>query len=151
MIEPEELLVPFPGEAPAGIDLRNPHRRPDYSDAKQAYLNAVKRTTDALVDKPPDWDDVIRRCGAILMEQSKDLEVAAWLAEALACAGGFGGLTAGAAVVTGLVERFGPGLFPAPFADEPDVPAEEARLRPLAVSAFQYAPGQSDSAPWPLP
>jgi type VI secretion system protein ImpA len=131
MIDPEVLLDPFPDDAPAGIDLRNPNFRPEYTDARRASSNARQRAENAVAENPPDWDDVIERCGGILMQQSKDMEVAAWLAEALAYADGPAGLADGAAVIKGLVDRFWTGLFPAPFTDEPDVSAEEARLRPL--------------------
>jgi type VI secretion system protein ImpA len=49
-----------------------------------------------------------------LAETTKDLEVAAWLTEAMVRAHGLPGLTAGAQIMAGLAERYWDGLFPLP-------------------------------------
>ena len=49
-----------------------------------------------------------------LTENTKDLEVAAWMTEALVRSHGLAGLTAGAQVMSGLAENYWDGLFPLP-------------------------------------
>ena len=49
-----------------------------------------------------------------LTETTKDLEVAAWLTEALVRSHGLAGLTAGAQLMAGLAEQYWDGLFPLP-------------------------------------
>ena len=88
------LLAPFPGENPAGEELRY---RPVYDEIKEA-----RRADDALDRgdwqhqlKVSDWDRVIQLSVQALSEKSKDLQIAAWLAEALVKTRGFAGLIEG--------------------------------------------------------
>lgn len=131
MISVDDLLSPVPGEVPHGSDLRNPSSHPLLSDLRSAWRTARQREERPDIRSPADWKAVERQAAAILAGHSKDLEVAAWLAEALLYTDGFAGAAAGGALIAGLVERFWDGLYPAPFADEPAVGAEEARLEPL--------------------
>jgi type VI secretion system protein ImpA len=61
-----------------------------------------------------------------LTETAKDLEVAAWLTEALVRSHGLAGLAAGAQVMGGLAERYWDGLFPLPDED-----GMETRVSPV--------------------
>ena len=61
-----------------------------------------------------------------LTETTKDLEVAAWLTEALVRSHGLAGLTAGAQVMAGLAEHYWDGLFPLPDDD-----GMETRVAPV--------------------
>ena len=61
-----------------------------------------------------------------LTETTKDLEVAAWLTEALVRSHGLAGLAAGAQVIAGLAERYWDGLFPLPDED-----GMETRVSPV--------------------
>jgi type VI secretion system protein ImpA len=131
MIVPEALLVPFPGEAPQGVDLRNPARRPALFDALTELRTARKAEDSIDPPAPPNWTAVERLCRTILTDHSKDMEAAAGLTEAAVHTNGFAGLAAAGAVIAGLAEHFWDGLFPAPEEDEPDITAEDARLRPL--------------------
>jgi type VI secretion system protein ImpA len=133
MIEPEALLAPIPGDMPQGIDLRNPSHKPELYDARVALRAGRQREEAADPGVRPDWRSVEALCGVILTDHSKDLEAAAGLAEALIRNDGFAGFAAAGMVIAGLAERFWPTLYPAPEEDEPEVSAEEARLRPLNV------------------
>ena len=62
---------------------------------------------------PPDWRDCPSACRpAVLARRSKDLQVAAWLTEALTRTYGFPGLRDGLRVLRGLHEAFWETLHP---------------------------------------
>ena len=112
-----KLLAQIPGESPTGIDLReNTSPTSDYyavRDARRTASDAERR-----IDKgeepsePPDWRSVFERATKVLAEKSKDLEVSAYLIEALVRLKGFPGLRDGYRLSRELVERFWEGLFP---------------------------------------
>ncbi|MFP4361930.1 MAG: type VI secretion system protein TssA, partial [Alphaproteobacteria bacterium] len=77
--------------------------------------------------KRADWNAVIEEAAATLTQRSKDLQVAAWLVEALVERDGFGALAPGLDFLDALLDRYWDGLFPA-LDDDGDV---EARLAPL--------------------
>jgi type VI secretion system protein ImpA len=134
MIELDRLLAPLQGELPQGVDLRRQADQTLLLDLRDAWRTARSREQRQDSDPgaaPPDWGAVERQASGILAEQSKDLEVAVWLCEALARTEGFAGLAAGGALIAGLAERFWPVLYPAPPIDEPEIGVEEARLQPL--------------------
>lgn len=111
MLDLDLLLAPFPGENPAGEDLRY---RPVYDEIKEA-----RRADDALDRgdwqhelKVSDWDRVIQLSVQALSEKSKDLQIAAWLAEALVKTRGFAGLIGGLKLIGGLLTGFWEELYP---------------------------------------
>ncbi len=145
MIDLDELLAPIGDSVPQGVDLRNPSQHTILSDLRSIWRRArqlaERQEKEAATDgssvqhqekeAAPDWASVQHQAEAILARHSKDLEVAAFLAEAILYTEGFAGLANGGALIAGLVEGFGDSLYPAPRADEPGVSAEEARLEPL--------------------
>jgi type VI secretion system protein ImpA len=135
MIDPADLLAPVPGDAPQGIDLRNPGSHPLRSDLRTAWSNVRQRQQRGEAETRGDWAEVERQAAVLLRDYSKDLEVAVWLAEALVQTDGFAGLAAGGQVLNGLVAGFWDTLYPIPDPDEPDMTAEEARLEPLSYLA----------------
>jgi type VI secretion system protein ImpA len=116
----EALLAPIPGEQPAGADLREDYspQSPYYRlrDAR-AEARASERAMDAGGEEagvPPQWR-TIRELGATaLAERSKDLEIAAWLIEALLRSDGLPGITAGCRLMSGLAAQYWDGLYPRP-------------------------------------
>lgn len=71
--------------------------------------------------KEADWDFVITRCCALLEKKSKDLKLAAWLAEAGAKKHRMRGLAEGLHVIAGLFQRFwDQGLYPESDAGDHD-------------------------------
>src|ERR1700692_687787 len=115
----EVLLAPIPGDAPQGIDIREDYSatspynrlRDARSEARDAERGQDAGDQDAR-DPTPLWRTV--RDGALktLAETTKDLEVAAWLTEALVRSHGLVGLGAGAQLMAGLAEQYWDGLFP---------------------------------------
>lgn len=128
------LLAPFPGEQPAGSDPRSDvSPQSSYFRLRDARADArqIERSSDhdtAETGVPPSWNAVRDHALSILSGTGKDIEVAAWLAEALVRQHGLAGLTQGAALIAGLVrEYWAHGLYPLP--DEDGI---EGRTTPLA-------------------
>ena len=107
----EAILAPIPGDNPAGEDLRY---SPAYDQIKEA------RRADDLLDrgdwqreiKTSDWDTVITTAVDALINKTKDLQIAAWLTEALIKTEGFDGLAAGLKILTGLLKDYWEHLYP---------------------------------------
>ncbi|CAH2602718.1 Type VI secretion system protein TssA [Rhodovastum atsumiense] len=131
---PDQLAAPFADGPAAGADPRadvTPQSlyfrlRDARSDAR-----AAERTADndpsAQDSGTGHWKRVRDLATQILGGQGKDLEVAAWLTEALVRSDGLAGLVAGTALLRRLVARYwSDGLFPLPDEEGP-----EARLAPL--------------------
>jgi len=137
------MLSPLPhGEGGAGHDLRQ-----DYSanslyqklrDAR-AEARAAERAQDAAEDDhavPQQWRDVKQLGLLCLAEQTKDLEIAAWLAEALVRLDGMRGLRDSARLLAGLLEQYWDHVFPLPDED-----GQESRAAPLAGLSGAAADG----------
>lgn len=126
-VDVEALLQPIPGDLPAGSNLRY---EPIYDE-----LRELRREDDALAPrgvwrsklKTADWPALIDRAQSALTARSKDLQVAAWMTEALTARYGLAGTATGFAILAGLVARFWSGLWPAAGED----PEEDARLTVL--------------------
>jgi type VI secretion system protein ImpA len=104
------LLAPIPGGSPAGENLRYSRL---YEDIREA-----RRAEDALAageaePKRSDWDTVVALATDGLTKQTKDLQVAAWLTEALIHTDGFAGLLAGLKLLAGLLEDYWDTMHPA--------------------------------------
>jgi type VI secretion system protein ImpA len=117
------LLAPIAGEAPAGTDLRgDPSAQSLYyrlRDAR-AEARAAERATEAddgAAAAPAQWRTVRELGIEAIAEHTKDLEIAAWLTEALLRCDGLAGFTAGVRLMNGLVEAFWDDLFPLPDED----------------------------------
>lgn len=130
----DALLQPIPGDHPAGEDLRgDPSPTSLYYQVKdaRAAARAAERAGSQFEQGQqvvgPEWRTVLRIAPQILSTKAKDLEIAAWLTEALVREHGFAGLRDGFRLTRGLVEKFWDGLHPMP--DEDGV---ATRVAPLA-------------------
>lgn len=128
------LLAPLnTGKEGAGVDLRadysstSPYQR--LRDARSA-ARAEERARDAEggveMVEAAGWGDVLSVGQTALANQSKDMEVAAWMTEALVRIHGLPGLTAGAMLMTGLCDKFWDAGFP-----QPDEDGLEVRSSPI--------------------
>jgi type VI secretion system protein ImpA len=119
------LLAPIPGDAPGGRDLRYD---PRYDAIREARREDADLPQGAFVAerKLADWPRVQKDTTALLTTESKDLQLAAWLTEALLKRHGLGGLTDGLTVLAGLLQDFWEVCFPE--LEDGDV---ELRLGPL--------------------
>ncbi len=122
---PDDLLNPIEGPNPSGVNLRY---NPVYDKIKEARREE---------DQPPpgmterdrktaDNSLVIKLTTDTLTTKTKDLQLAAWLTEALLKQKGFGGLRDGLAVCHGLVEKFWDTVYPE--IEDGDVQARGAPL-----------------------
>src|SRR5262245_17625246 len=117
-----KLLTPIAGDNPAGADLRaDPTPGSPYYVIKDARNAARAAERQAVVPgeetAPPDWRPVLQHATKALAEKSKDLEITAYLIEALVRLHGFSGLRDGFRLARELVERFWEGLYPRPDED----------------------------------
>lgn len=110
-----DLLNPIPGPNPSGEYIRG---KPIYDEIAQARKEEQeigprdRPDVWALPAKKADWPRVVKLAGEVLTTQSKDLQVAAWLTEAMLRLEGFPGLTAGLGLLKDLVEQFWDTLYP---------------------------------------
>jgi type VI secretion system protein ImpA len=105
------LLAPIAGENPAGESVR-------YSGEYDAIQDA-RREDDVLPMgewqrevKTADWRTVVNLGTEVVAAKSKDLQIAAWMVDALVRRNGFAGLRDGLRLLRELQENFWGGLFP---------------------------------------
>jgi type VI secretion system protein ImpA len=135
-----DLLTAIPGGNPSGADLRYD---PTYDKIKDA-----RRGDDELPQgawqaerKTADYALVVKLTGDALATKTKDLQLAAWLTEALLKRDGFGGLRDGLALLHSLLADFWETLYP-PIEDD-DVGLRAAPLSWVGqklVPAVRLAP-----------
>jgi type VI secretion system protein ImpA len=112
VLDLEVLLVPIPGDNPSGSDVH--YTRYD-------AIREARREDDGLPkgdweEKGPvkvaEWKKVVELTTKILATESKDLQIAAWLLEAMVKEEGFPGLRDGLALMKELHQRFWDTLYP---------------------------------------
>ncbi len=120
------LVQPIPGDNPAGINLRY---EPIYDQIQKAREEEADLPQGVWERKriKANWNTVRDLCVQALTQQSKDLQVAAWLLEALLHLHGFLGLKTGLRVINELCRTFWEHLYPEIEADED----YESRASPL--------------------
>jgi type VI secretion system protein ImpA len=122
---PEVLLQPIPGENPSGTSLRydpvfdaiREARREEESLSTGVWSREVKKA---------NFPRVIELCSGALQSKTKDLQIGAWLCEALLVSEGLPGLIQGLNLVRGFLQDFWPTLYPEIEDDDP-----ESRLGPI--------------------
>jgi type VI secretion system protein ImpA len=117
------LLAPIRAESPVGRALRT-----DFSansvyyqikDARGAARSAERSIAfeEERQSSAADWKPVLELGPRVLAEESKDLEIAAWLTEALVRQHGYAGLRDGFRLLRELIERFWDDIYPRPDED----------------------------------
>jgi type VI secretion system protein ImpA len=130
-LQTSELLQPIPGDSPGGSDVRY---EPIFDKIKQARIEEEDLPTGDWTRerKTADFVQVIKLSADVLTNQSKDLQVAAWLTEALLKREGIGGLKVGLDLLASLLSEFWDHLYPEIDDDDLDF-----RVAPL-VWVAQY-------------
>jgi len=125
MILPENILSRIPGENPSGQNLR---WEPIYERVKEARREEedLPQGEWSYKVKTADPALVIRLTSEALTTKSKDLQLAAWLTEALVLQYGVSGLKTGLDLLRGMIESFWDTLYP-----EPEDGDMELRAAPL--------------------
>jgi type VI secretion system protein ImpA len=132
VVDLDALLAPLSNDAPSGINLRD-----DASSQSIYYrlkdLRSTARATERRGDAgeesdgaQAEWRQLFELTQAALGKQSKDLEVACWLVEALVRRNGFAGLRDGFMLLQGLF-----GAFPENLHSLQDEEGLETFLAPL--------------------
>ena len=124
----EDILVPIPGENPSGADLRY--------DTKLLVLDKLKeaRRQDDELDqgawqserKTANWPLALKLAQETLATTSKNLQVAAYLAEALLQTEKFAGLRHGLDLVYRLLTEFWDTVYPAIDPEDPETREDRA-------------------------
>lgn len=148
----EMLLMPVPGAAPTGTDLRTDSSAQSlYFQLKDARTAA--RTSERAAEAAgevsglaAEWRTVFDIAQTSIAQHSKDLEIAAWLIESLARLEGFAGLELGFGLIEGMVERYWPDLHSidrddvvskvSPLAGLNGVGGEGALIQPIRMISF---------------
>ncbi|MBP1595055.1 MAG: uncharacterized protein H6Q05_432 [Acidobacteria bacterium] len=130
------LLAPIPGENPSGTNLL-------YSGLHD-QIREARRADDTLAQgdwkrdqKVSEWPLVFNLATNALASQTKDLQLAAWLTEALVNLHGFSGLADGLQLLRGLLEKFWDTLYPE--IDEGDLEARANAVGLLNRPSFAGA------------
>ena len=104
------ILTPIEGENPSGEDLRYvlydqiaDARREDDGYDRGDWQRDIKSA---------DWVTVISLSTDALVNRTKDLQIAAWLTEALTITDGFEGLLTGLQIIRGFMETFWETVYP---------------------------------------
>jgi type VI secretion system protein ImpA len=128
----DNLIKPITKDTPTGKDLRtNIGADSIYYQAKDARNTARQierkiQTGSNDSGDAPCWDMVINLCEEILINHSKDLEVAVWLIEALIRKSGFAGLKLGFDLLYQLINKYWDDIYP-----HPDEDGITTRIMPL--------------------
>jgi type VI secretion system protein ImpA len=107
----DDLLNPIPGANPCGENLRYAPVYDQIKEARREEADIAQGDWQTAVKKA-DWPLVIKLSGEVLAKKSKDLQLAAWLTEALLRREGFSGLSAGLGLMRALLDNFWEGLYP---------------------------------------
>jgi type VI secretion system protein ImpA len=155
VIDIEAYLQPIREDTPAGDDLRL-----QAADLTFQKLEELRTDVDPALDaegkgRSANWSAVVTGCESALKEQTKDLQLATWLAEGLAHTQGFEGLRAGLCLVKELLHRFWDQLYPG-FEDGEII--SPIRARPLMwlggsrefLAAVKAIPIAAPDGPSPL-
>jgi len=110
-IDIDAILTPFSGEQPAGEDLRYSSVYADIAEARKAE-DPLERGDWKREIKTADWDKVIALAVEALTQKTKDLQIAAWLTEALIKTEGFSGLGAGLKILSGFLRDSWESVYP---------------------------------------
>ncbi len=127
----QTLLAPVPGPDPCGVSLRGQALFTDIRLAREEEDPSLPLRQWERPLKQADWPRIEGWCTEALTARSKDLQLAAWLAEAWTRQeAGIAGLARGLSLLRGLVDAYWAGVYP-----RLDPPEEgggcEARIAPF--------------------
>ena len=128
-IDVESLLRPFDGADAAGSDLTDADEYQAIREHRRADVDIVLRDdpfdkSRRLFAKPDrktsDWHAVVRLGCEALRAKTKDLQIAAWVTEALGQLHGFAGLRDGFDLLLQMQQRFWANAYPRLEPDDPE-------------------------------
>ncbi len=123
VIDTESLLAPLSTEEPCGEDVEG-----NYDPQYMALSNEEAQWNEPLPpEQEPEWRPVMNTC-LELLERSKHLRVAMWLALAAMCREGIPGLRDGLVLMRGFVEDYWEDVYPRLDPDFANDPGERVRI-----------------------
>lgn len=117
-----DLLDPIPGANPSGESLRYAPVYDQIKEARREELD-VDQGAWAREIKRADWALVVKLASDALAKKTKDLQLAAWLTEAMLRREGIAGLREGINLIQGLLENFWDTLYPELEDGDPEIRA----------------------------
>jgi type VI secretion system protein ImpA len=108
----DDLLKPIPGDNPSGAYLRYSQIYDKIKEARFEDEDSAPQGEWQRERRKADFAAVIKLAGDTLAKQTKDLQLAAWLAEAHVRRDGFSALTECLELFLGLQEQFWDTLYP---------------------------------------
>lgn len=117
-IDTDELLQPVAGGDPCGEDVSFSDKFDRIREARRADDPSLSQGDWQTELKVADWRAVIALASEVLTGESKDLQLAAWLGEALIGRHGFEGAGDAFDVLHGLLEDYWEGVHPMPDGDD---------------------------------
>lgn len=140
-IDIAELLAPISADAPCGEDLSFDEVFDQIREARRADDPSLSQGEWQTELKVADWRQVIGLGSEVMIGRSKDLQLAAWMGEALIAREGMAGATQAFALINGLLETYWDSLFP--VVEEDDMDERAGRLawfNNYASAALNAAP-----------
>lgn len=125
-----ELLAPIAGDNPAGKPLRDEKVYAEIEEARREDPDLPQGEWQT-ARKVADWK-LVAKLSTEALKQSKDLQIAVWLTEALLKTQRFAGLRDGLDLICGLLEQYWDQLYPEMEDDDPwmrIVPLERLALK----------------------
>lgn len=107
----DDLLEPIPGSNPSGESLRYAAVYDQIKEARREE-EEINQGDWQRERKKADWVLVVKLASEAIAKKSKDLQLAAWLTEALVSREGFAGLRQGLTLIQGLLDNFWDTLYP---------------------------------------
>lgn len=142
-----ELIAPISEDSPQGVNVREDSKAQSlYYDLKEIRHNLRQQEDDVLLSEEdnvlmPSWQAVVSQSVTLLSKHTKDLEIAAWLVEALVREHGYPGLIEGCQLLSQLVNQYGDVIYP-----EADEEGNATRVMSIAMLSGGAHPGTVTSA-----
>ncbi len=111
VVDVEALLAPIPGDNPVGENLQYSGLYDEIREARRSDDNLEKGDWEHEI-KTAEWPKVVELTTGALATRTKDLQVCAWLVEALVELYGFSGMRDGLKIMRGLHEQYWDRVYP---------------------------------------
>lgn len=135
-IDITELLAPISADRPCGEDVSFNDVYDRVREARRADDPSLRQGEWQTELKQADWRLVIRLASEVLAGQSKDLQMAVWLGEALISTDGLAGAAQSFELLDGLLGKLWDGLFP-------ELDGDDAEERAAKLAWFNIYAGDA--------